>query len=579
MPLLQTPPLEVTVTAAQTAIQASGVATYVGNVKVRYGTTTITADRVVVHRNEAYGVAEGNVTVVTPAGSVHPKDAYEFGWDLSQITITASKPILIQASGVVTYEGDVTVRYGGTKLVADRVTVYKNESRGVAEGNVTLIDPDGTAHADRLEFGWLPSHRFAKGENVEIRVQGAFLKARRADLQPGEWTLLDVEGTSCLRPKPVYLVTSDLVKVYPQKSAYIHQPRVSLLGRFLAELPTQRPQLSPAVPGIHLPTPAYKFNQGLGVTWSGGTLAGHDATFTFDARAFQSSKPSASALYTKSYLPIQKATQIVAPQTDFAERFDFGYLDSVLVDSPAAEMRFLDASRASLSGGGQLNGSVVDRDRHTRYSKVEAVYEGGKKVEGFGLQGQVRAQGLQREDDDMEPRVTLAGTLEAPSRLVGKNLRTLARLDSSSFVGRTLYGWGRGMVGLTYAPASWLRLSAAGFASFDAGKPQFDIDPLYSEGGGLFRADVAFAGTRLSLLSKNDVHRGSYDTEFSINQVIGCVEVYYILRGYPRRSQIGLELRIQPLTDLLNDAPTGASRWWTGTKQAGSGRPAAPRNE
>ncbi len=469
----------------------------------------------------------------------------------SEVSITSLKTVFQKAGQVVTYEGDVIVRYGGTRLTADRVVAHYDENKGFAEGNVTLIDPDGTAHADRIEFSWNPAKRYARGDNVEIRVQGAILKARRADFQPGEWNLYDAEGTSCLRPKPVYYVTSDHVTVIPGKQAIVHEPHISLFGHFIAEAPTQRFQLTPAITGLRYPAPAYKFNRGFGLTWGGNILAGHNGTFAFDARTFQGSIPSAYAQYTHSYLPIEKATEIVAPRTDFAERFAYGYLDSVLVESPKTEIDFLNARRFSLSGGGQLNGSVVDRDRQTRYTKVEAVLERGQQEGGFGLLGQVRLQGLQREEEGMEPRVTFTGVAELPSYRLGTGLRTIGRLDASTFAGRTLYGWGRGMIGLTYAPAKWLRLSGGVFGSFDAGTPQFEIDPLYSTGGSLLRADVAFAGSRLSFLSKYDVHRGAYDNEFSLNQVIGCVEAYYIYRSYPSRSQIGLTLRVQPLLDTI----------------------------
>lgn len=482
--------------------------------------------------------------------------------------IALQQPIKIEALRItgdrlessVAYEGDVVVRYGPTTLMADRVVAYRNEARGVAEGRVTIIDPDGTARADRVEFSWDPAHRYARAENLVVRVQGGFIKARRADLQPGQWTLLDVEGTTSAQR--VYYVTSEKLIYTPGKDVVVREPRVSVFGKFIAELPNQRVATTPVVPGLRLPVPGYKLGRGFGATWSGGVLAGHDSTFVFDARAFQKTKPSASAYYTKSFLPVSKATEVVAPRTDFAERFYYGYMDSVLVDAPAAEARFLRANRSSLSGGGQANGSVVDRDRGTRYSKVEAVIEQGGSVAGIGILGQLRAQGLQRETEGMEARATATASISLPTVTLAPRLSTIGRVDSAAFGGRTAYGWARGMLGLSYAPATWLRLSAAGFTSGEAGTPQFDIDPLYSKGGTLLRADLAIGGFRASYLSKNDRRRGNYDNEYAINQIVGGLEVYYVHRDYPGRSQIGLTIHLQPLIDLVKrrtgqDVPVG----------------------
>ncbi len=466
-------------------------------------------------------------------------------------TIQAERFSVDTRDGSKSYSGNVVVRYGLERLTADRVVVYDEQKRGIAEGRVTLVDPDGTATADRIEFSWDPANQRASGENVEIRVAGALLRARRATFAPGEWTLFDAEGTNCLRGTPVYLVTSEKLVVRPGQQVVVTEPRVSVLGHFLAELPTQRVALSRAVPGIRLPAPSYRPGRGFGATWNGGLVTGKDSTFTFNAQSFQSTKPSGLALYTRSFLPISQSSQIVAPRTDFAERFNFGYMDSVLVRSLGDEASFLRARRSTLSGGGQLNGSVVDRDRGTRYSKVEAVYEGGGVRNGLGVLGQARLQGLQREDDGMEPRLAFTGSAGLPSVELRPGLTTIARLDSALFAGRTAYGWGRAMAGLSYTPAPWLRLSAAGFTSIEGGNPQFDIDPLYAKDGLLMRADLAVGGLKLSYLLKDDVRRGLYDRELSISQVIGCVEAFYVQREYPRDRRIGVNLRLEPLIDLF----------------------------
>lgn len=467
------------------------------------------------------------------------------------ITIERKTTRADSADGSVTLEGDVVVRYGETRVLADRLVLYRTQQRGVAEGNVMIIDPDGTAQADRIEFSYDPLHRSATADRMVINVGGARLKARRATLEPGTWTLLDAEGTTCYQPRATYYVTSDRIVITPGKVATIHEPRVSFLGKYLGELPSQRASLTPAVPGIGFPNPTYKMSRGFGITWQGGLVAGPDQIFTFSARTFQFRKPAAFAQLTRSFLPIDNATEIIAPRSDFRERFAFGYLDSVAVETPREEEKYLRASRLNLSGGGQLNGSISDRNRGTRYSKIEAVYEGGGQRDGVGLLGTARLQGIKHEDDTMTPRLQFNGSAGLPSIKLGNGLSTIARIDSSLFGGSTLYGWGRAMAGLSYAPAPWLRLSAAGFVSGEGGRPQFDMDPLYSEAGALMRADVAFGGLRLSYLAKNDRARGFYDHEIAINQIIGCFETFYILREHPNDRRLGLSIRVKPLIDLF----------------------------
>ena len=549
MPLLQTPQELVTVQSQRTIASASKDATsYEGNVVVRYGSIKIVADRVVLYRSQGWGTAEGHVMLIDPSGTTD-LERLDFSWD-DKVKVQSLRTVASASAGSVAYEGDVVVRYGFEKVLADRVVLFRGEKRGVAEGNVTLIDRDGTARADRLEFSWDEKNRFGTGDNVEIRVANATLRARRATFEPGKWTLVDAEGTTCLRRTPVYLVTTSRVVVRPGENLVAEHPRISFLGKFIGQLPTQNLSLTPAVPGVHLPSPGYKLKRGFGLTWSGGLIIGKESTFNFRARSFQQRKPAAYALFTHSFLPLKNATEIVGPRTDFGERFNFGFLDSIVVDDPAQEARYLRASRLSLSGGGQVNGGIADRNRGTRYSKIEGIYEAGGARGSLGLLGQVRLQSIQREQEGMEQRVALYGSAGLPSVKLAPGLSTISRLDAAAFGGRTAYGWGRAMLGLSYAPKPWLRLSAGGFVSGDAGTPQFAIDPLYSESGLLMRGDLAFGGLRLSYLLKNDARRGLYDHEISINQVIGCFEAFYLLREYPNDRRLGLSVRVQPLIDL-----------------------------
>jgi hypothetical protein len=202
--------------------------------------------------------------------------------------------------------------------------------------------------------------------------------------------------------------------------------------------------------------------------------------------------------------------------------------------------------------GGQLNSGTQDRARGTRYDKLEAVYERSSVAGAYGFLGQARLQTIGERGEQLEPRLNLVGSMAVPSRRLSPQLSTLTRFDTQAFVGKTGYGWGRGVAGLVYQPAPWLRLSGGAFTSIEAGSPQLAIDPLFAKTGLLLRGDLGFGGLRLSYLAKQGFGRGLYDHEIWVRQIIGCIEVSYLAREYPRDRVIGLTLRMDPFVNLFN---------------------------
>lgn len=460
---------------------------------------------------------------------------------------------IARSDGSVTYEGEVVVEYRGSRLFADRVTVYETEQRATAEGNVVVIDPSGTVNADRLEIGWNPAHKYETAENAVFRLKNGILKARHADLESPEWQLYDVEGTTALSRRPIYYVTSDRVTVSAGKQAYIHQPRLSLLGKFVGTLPSRTVSLIKAVPSIGYPSPQYKKKRGLGLTWGGGLLVGKRDTFDFNTTAYTQRRTSAFTEFTHSFLPLENATLAIPPASDFGERFAYGFLNNVQKKAPEDETSTLRARRSTLSFAGQLDGGLADRDRGDQYSKVEGIYEVGGAQGRFGYFGQARLQGIEPEFESMEPRLKLIGALSPPTVSLARNLQLISRLDSEVFGGRTGYGWLQGTSGLTFRATPWLRLSAGGYLSGDAGTPQFAMDPLFTRQGILTRSDLVFGGLTFSYLIKRDARRGSYDHEFNLRQVIGPFEFFFGKREYPHRRQIGFLIRVEPFASAFRD--------------------------
>ena len=467
------------------------------------------------------------------------------------ITIEGAKPFAV-AGGIVAYENGVVVRYGMTRLSADRLTYFPEESRGIAEGHVVLVDPAGTAYADRIEFDGAVGRNTGRGTNVSVRIANGLLKAGRVEFAPGEWNLYDVEGTTCLEPRPVYYVTSDHVTITPGKQARIHHPKLSILGKYVAQLPNQTASFIAAVPGIGYPSPRYKLGRGVGLTWNGGLLVGRQSTFNFNANAYSKRPINGLAQYTYSFLPLDKATEVVAPRNDFSERYSFGFLNSIRSDSPADEAAYLRARRSSLSVDAQLRGSIADRNRGRKYNRVETVYESGGSAGSVGYLAQARLQGIQPVDGDLAPRLKLVGSAGLPNVELGRGLQLLTRFDGEGFLGKTGYGWLQATSGVSYRATKALRLSAGGFASSDFGTPQFGMDPLFAEQGFLLRSDLRLGGLTFSYLVKHDPGgRGTYDHEFALRQVVGCFELFFSKREYPYSRNLGITLRVQPFTDAL----------------------------
>lgn len=478
-----------------------------------------------------------------------------------EITIQAVTASSSAATRSIVYRGNVVVRYGPEKLTADRVEIFQESRRGVAEGHVTLIDPDGTARGERIEFSWDPTARFATGDHVEIHIANATFRAQHAEFYPDRWNLIEAEGTTCLRPTPLYLITSPRVTIKPGVIARIEHPRLSLFGHYILQAPTQNQLLTPAAPGIHLPTPGYKTGRGFGLTWIGGLPLDRQSLFNFNVRTYQQTKPGAYLQYAHSFVPLAKSQVVAAPRNDFSERFGFGYLDSVGVAAPENEERYLGARRASVGISGQVNGGVGDRVRGVRYSKADTALEFGGRKNGISGFGQVRLEAIRREDEASVGRVTASGSLGLPSIKLAPKVSTISRVDAAVFQGGTSFGWIRGTAGVVYDPLPILRLSAAGVLAGEAGTPQFDIDPLYAKTGVVLRSDLKIGGLRLSYLTKHDVDRGWFDNEFAITQVIGCLQAYYLVRQFPHDHRIGITLNLEPLLDVvrrrkLDVAPT-----------------------
>jgi hypothetical protein len=464
----------------------------------------------------------------------------------------------------------VMATYGVTTVKADRLELYlgEDQQRGRATGNVVLEDPEAGLSAEDLEFSWKKGAQSGRARNVSIQVGRAMIRAREANLGQDLWTFLEVEATNC---PEYYWIKSPRVIVRPGQTGKLEDPSIVLFGKKIVTLPDRNFNLNPRTQGVSLPSVNFRKGQGLGVSWEAGLLLNEYTNLYLSAGAFKGSYPGFGATITRTNVSATKASTIITPGSDMGERFRFGYFESIEIDNPAQELRFLRTPRQSMSLGTLWNQGVSGRNYETSVSKaVEGVLEsggiiGGRSVTrtdesgekstslegGLSYIGQARLQTIRERGNPFITRLVLAGSLELPSIQIAPKLSTLTRVDTSQFLGKNSFGWIRGSAGVVYDPIPQLRVGATAMTSKQFGTPDFQFDRLVSERGFTFRANLNLGPTQISYLTKYDTKLKWYDREYIVSQVAGCFEPFILYRQFPSDYRFGLRLRLDNFYELL----------------------------
>jgi len=227
------------------------------------------------------------------------------------------------------------------------------------------------------------------------------------------------------------------------------------------------------------------------------------------------------------------------------------------VRQPGDEVRFLQTERKSISVDSVWNSGVSSSNYSTYISKsIEGVFESGgpvgKPANGIGYLAQVRAQDISERGGQFKPRVLLVGSVELPSVSFSSKLKTLARLDGTSYLGSSTYSWGRGIAGVVYEPIPRLRVSGGLFGVTQKGTPQFQFDSPVATRGFQVRADVDLGPTKFSYLTKFDKGLGWFDREYIVSQVAGCFEPFLLYRQFPQTYTLGVRLRLDDFYEILS---------------------------
>lgn len=497
---------------------------------------------------------------ISAAAQAQKPTISDFG---DEIQVTGNVHVIDTVRLIDTYEEGVVAKYGPTTITADRMEIHhaEGEKFGIARGNVHVDDPEGTIDADYVTFWYGPNKgpdgQQAVASNVRIQVENITMRAEYAVIRPERWELYNVEGTNCRRrPVPLFTIKSKKIVLIPGKQGTAYRPHITVLGKDVLGLPTRRFSLDRRSPGIQMPSLSYKKDAGLGIAWSSGLLLDDESVLLGSFSSFPRQLPGYSLVYARSFVPADLTTTKIAARDELDERFSWSYFDDIRITKPESSSGFAGRVRNSITAESSWNTGSTARLETEHFSKaLDVAYEHSGPAKGFGFYWQVRGQAIRREGEDESfiSRGLATATLQVPKFNFSPKLFTDIRFDvSGKGGGAGAFGWVRGQAGLIYRPIPQLTLGAAYVAGAQGGRPDFVSDELVSKNAMHLRADINLGPTQISYLAKYDVNgRGWYDKEYSISQVVGCLEPFITRREFPRDYVLGIRLRFGNLFDML----------------------------
>ncbi len=456
----------------------------------------------------------------------------------------------------VVFGGGVKATFGVTVVTAESLTLFYGEDaeHGVAEGNVLLVDPEGTIEASRMAFNWKNSTGSA--DRVVVKVALMTMEAQKLEVQPGRWELSNVKIMECGVKPAFYSMWSPSVVIEPRKRSIARRVEISILDRKVATIRRQEISLNRRNEGFRLPQVSLRRGAGLGVTWQSGVPLTNSTYTSFRYMAFPKRRPSASLNISRSLADPDQVQALLTPRSDLSEPFNYGYLENINVENPEDEAKTLSQKRLTLNLGSVVNVGVAGRTGRDSLSKPwDLMLEAGGVPGGFAQLHQLRLQELKVTGGERERRGVLISTVRTPDVRLGENLSGAIRGDARYFQGESgQAAWGRLSAELSFRASKAVRMGLGYSFGSNQGDFAFEFDRLESTRVVHGRVDFLLGPTRLNFLGKYDPRtREWFDFEFAAYQLAGCFEPFFVWRKSPSTSSFGLRLRVFEAFDRLKD--------------------------
>ena len=457
-------------------------------------------------------------------------------------------------TGKTRFSGNVRVIYGPTTITADVVEVDPTPGveTATATGHVALLDPEGSLTASMLTLKFAARAETAEAENVNASIAGAKFSAKRMLISRTEWQFEDVQGTTCRNQLPLYQVRSRKITIRTSDGGRIQRPSLYLFGKRIVDLPTQKFNLDKRVQGVRIPSVSLRKDTGLGVAWSGSALVSKDTSLAGYIGSFKRAWPTFGLAYSKSFLPSSADQGQLVPRDELSDRFEYSWFETIDVNRPEDERRYLSARRQTAAIASEWNRVSRNGTGEVRVSKaIDAVYERSEPVGNFAYYSQVRLQHVRAERESFRPRAVMLGSVALPKLELAPNVLLQTRLDSSVYASKRLFGWARFSSGVSYQPSKMLAVGLSYLSGNEFGDEDFRVDALQFRQGWNARVDLDLGSTRFRYLTKHDAGRGWYDAQLSIYQVVGCLELFVVSKKFDKDFRFGFKIRVDQFVDLL----------------------------
>jgi len=458
-------------------------------------------------------------------------------------------------SGKAVYYGGVKATYGPTVVYSDKLelTLGENESRGLAEGNIRLIDPDGTLTADKLEFDW--KNNTGEALNVVIKSYRMTIKAKSLKIRPGNWTFGEVSATSCDRSQPIYLVRAPRIDVQPGKRAIVRNVELQILGSTFLKVPYIRQSLDKRISEFAPPRLNFDEEGKASASLTNSFYIAENTVLGGVVKLADGLYPKYGLSVTRSFIGSDSTSGSFVPESEINESSKHSFFDSVTVTNPEAEKSYLGQRRNSLTVGTYWNQRTPGRLVNNTINRPwEAVYQLSGGSEGLDALAQVRLHNIGRVGEGTYERAVASAAVSLPAWPISRNAHSYTRLSGIAYMNPDgQYGWGQAQVGVVYSPLKDVFLGGAYGLLGEFGDPLFQSDRPYSKSSLNFRIHWGLGPTKIGFLAKYDFgQKRWYDDEFSFSQVAGCMEPYIVWRRFPNEVSFGIGFRLDEFFDRLS---------------------------